>query len=208
MDSLLTLGDTDRRGLARTIHDGVGNDLSLAIRYLDLHDAYRETDPALAREKICAVRNTLHEVLLTIRRLASDLRLEPPVPNIGDALRAFLGTFDASGVVVGVRVEGDEATVPGTIRSELFIILREALRNAMAHSGARQVTAAVRIGRDSLYAAVEDDGIGIACDTAGGSGMASMRERAELLGGTFAVSGYFPLGTRIELHIPLPVRSA
>jgi signal transduction histidine kinase len=201
----------DRRRLARCIHDNVGNDLSLAIRYLDLHDAYRETDPGLASAKLSAARTTLHDVLEAIRKLATDLRLEPPVADMGQALAAFLRTFDTSHMVTGVQVDGDEARIPATIRKELFIIAREALRNAMAHARARQVTATIRIAADSIYTEIRDDGVGIGPvsdpATARGNGVALMRERAELLGGKLAVSSHRSHGTRVVIQIPLPGHS-
>jgi signal transduction histidine kinase len=199
---------SDRLRLARRIHDEVGNDLSLAIRYLDLHDAYQATDPGRAGDRVSAARHTLRRVLEAVRLPASALRLEPPVVNIGLALSSFLRAFEASDVVLGIRVDADEAKIPENIRNELFIIVREALKNAITHARAHQVRATVSIVAGSIEAKIEDDGVGIRASGDHpqplGDGMTSMRERTELLGGRFSVSVGSLAGSRIEICIPLP----
>lgn len=199
---------SDRLRLARRIHDEVGNDLTLAIRYLDLHDAYQATDPGRAGDRVSAARHTLRRVLEAVRLPASALRLEPPVVNIGLALRSFLRAFEVSDVVLGIRVDADEAKIPENIRNELFIIVREALKNAITHARAHQVRATVRIVAGSIEAEIEDDGVGIRAGGGHpqppGDGMTSMRERTELLGGRFSMSAGSLTGSRIEIRIPLP----
>jgi signal transduction histidine kinase len=109
---------------------------------------------------------------------------------------------------VRLHVSGDEAWAPPAVLDEVFLILREALRNALTHAAPQLVLIGVEICARELTAWVMDDGRGFsppaATQTASGSGLASMRERAALVGGRLVVSSMPGHGTRVELHVPIP----
>ena len=108
------------------------------------------------------------------------------------------------GVERAVSVEGDEALVPPHVREQLFVILREGVRNAVSHSGCGRIDVGVRVCPEEVVGYVEDDGRGIAEEDAStGGGTRSMKERAELLGGTFELSSHPGVGTTIRASIPI-----
>jgi len=86
----------------------------------------------------------------------------------------------------------------------LFVILREDVRNAVSHSGAGRVDVRVHVCPEEVAGHVEDDGRGFAEEDGGyaGGGTRSMRERAELVGGTFKLSTGPGVGTTIRASIP------
>src|SRR5918995_171058 len=102
-------------------------------------------------------------------------------------------------------VEGDEALVPPHAREQLFVILREGVRNAVSHSMASRLDVGVCISSEVVVGYVEDDGRGFAEEDGGyaGGGVRSMRERAELVGSTFELSSGLGVGTSIKTVIPL-----
>jgi signal transduction histidine kinase len=91
------------------------------------------------------------------------------------------------------------------VREQLFVILREGVRNAVSHSGASRVDVGVRVCAGEVAGRVEDDGRGFAEEDGGyaGGGMRSMRERAELLGGALEVSSEPGAGTSVRVSMPL-----
>ena len=90
------------------------------------------------------------------------------------------------------------------MREELFVILREGVRNAVSHSGAGRVEVGVHVCPEEVVGHVEDDGRGFAEEEwATHGGVRSMRERAELVGGTFELSSGPGVGTTIRASIPL-----
>ena len=128
-----------------------------------------------------------------------------------EALADDLGTVAAPEVQASVTVRGDESLLAPPVRDELFLILREAVRNAAAHSGARRIAVELAVGGDLVTAVVEDDGRGLEAARArraGGTGLASMEERASLLGGTFGLSSSPGRGTRVEVAVPPPGSTA
>lgn len=108
-----------------------------------------------------------------------------------------------------VSVRGDEAHIaPQVVRDELFLILREGVRNAVTHSGAETIKVEVDITESRVKATVEDDGRGFEPGEevyrAGGTGLASMKERTALLGGNISLVSVPGEGTRVEIFLPLP----
>jgi signal transduction histidine kinase len=101
--------------------------------------------------------------------------------------------------------------LPARTRAHLFRIFQEMLANAQRHAGATRVDVSLHRDRGRLVLQVSDDGRGFeppAHDAAGeagdGMGLETMRERAELLGGTFTVESEPARGTAVTVEIPLP----
>ncbi|HEY0932687.1 MAG TPA: ATP-binding protein [Trebonia sp.] len=193
----------ERRRIARDLHDRVGEALSVGIRRLDLLEmaglAERPDQARIARE-------ALVEVMRRIRVVTSDLR-EPPVQSLEKALIGYLESVRAD-AEVRVRISGDEVWAPPAVLDEVFLIVREAVRNALKHGDPRLVLIGVELSSRELTAWVIDDGggfdpAGVTGRAAAGTGLASMRERASLMGGRLMVSSMPRYGTRIELHVPL-----
>jgi signal transduction histidine kinase len=94
------------------------------------------------------------------------------------------------------------------VHAETFLIVREALSNAIRHAGAKSVIVNLEYERQSLRLTVRDDGAGIdeAIVREGGRpghwGLQGMRERAEKLRATFSVRRRVEGGTEVELSIP------
>lgn len=194
----------DRRHLARELHDFVGANVSLAQRHLELHRLYREREHPAAEHELAAAQEVLHEVLDGTRRLLRDLRAQPAVADLRQALEAFVAAT-APSARVDVQVSGCQSYLGPAEHDEIHLICREGLRNAITHGHATQVRVRIVIGPDEVSALVDDDGIGFdpGRSRTGGHGLTGMRERAELLGGTFELASTPGRGTRTRVTIPL-----
>jgi signal transduction histidine kinase len=89
---------------------------------------------------------------------------------------------------------------------ETFLIVREAVRNALTHGFPQRVQVVVEIGIGELRAQVTDDGCGFEPSRTGsqGVGVASMRERTALMGGEFFITSQPGAGTCVKVRLPLP----
>lgn len=200
----------ERCRLARELHDWVGNGVSLALRQLDLYAISQAREDPAADRNLVEARQTLQELLGDVRRLVSGLREPRRITSLPAALEDFVARANLLAVPTTVQVRGDEARLPARVRDELFLVVREALRNAFAHGQAGQVDVAIEITMTCVRVRVEDDGVGFDTRRAGsrGGGMASMRERIGLLGGSITVAARRPSGTRVDLVIGLPGKDA
>lgn len=197
----------ERRLLARELHDRVGTHLSIAQRQLELCEMTQEKEPAEAAQHVATAHEALVGAMRDIRDLNANLRLTEPVESLLTALRDFLSSVAPNGVATEVVVNGDESWVPPTALDEIFLVIREALRNALTHGAPDNVLVRVNIAPHELWATVEDDGTGFSPElstaAADGTGLPSMRERVALLGGELTLASSPGNGTRVILLIPL-----
>lgn len=197
----------ERRRISRELHDRVAHSMGVVHQSLELYRAFKDHDGEAAEAKIELARNLAKNALDSTRDLSMALRDSEVEEGLGPALSKLLGTIIPPEVRYAVSVEGDESLVPPRARDQLFLILREAVRNAALHSGARQIAVELDVSSQRALGRVEDDGRGLDPEAAGNGatgGLRSMRERASLLGGTLALKpGAGDHGTRVEVVVPL-----
>lgn len=88
----------------------------------------------------------------------------------------------------------------------MFLVVREAVRNAVSHSGASIVRVELGITANKIIGIIKDNGVGFDPEEAGRGdrgGLAYMKERAQLLEGSCVVSSVPGKGTRTEVVLPL-----
>lgn len=193
----------ERRRIARELHDRIGNGLSDAHNRLDL------IPPEDADGNAQAAHQAVLESLESLRVVTSDLRLSSSLKSLEKALLRYVESVRRDGVTLHLRVNGDEAWAPPPVRDEVFLIVREAIRNALNHADPSIVLVGVDIAPHELRAIVENNGAGFdlrPTDGPDGTGLVSMRERAALIGGRLLISSEPDQGTLVELITPLPER--
>lgn len=185
----------ERLRFARDMHDVVGQGLAMIVLKSEL--ASRQL-PADADD---SVRQELQEIVGVARKSLNDVReavsgyRQTTLPGEISSARAALRTAG-----IAFAVSDDMGTVPPETDAVLAWCLREAVTNVVKHSGAARCD--LRLARDNgqVTMSVNDDGRG-AMDFRGGSGMAGMRERVALAGGTFEVQNNG--GVRLLVKVPL-----
>ena len=205
---LLSAQEIERKRIAGELHDSVGQHLT-AIKFgvetsLRLMAKGKETAVAERLEMLLPiVQNTLKEV----RRISKDLRPSllddlGILPTIDWFCREFNAIYTDITVEREIDVREDEIPVP--LKIIVFRIIQEALNNVAKHSGARFVRISLLSIENQIRLQVQDDGRGIDFerDLAGkgcevGLGLASMKERTELSGGSFVVKSFPRGGTTI-----------
>ncbi|MFJ5099131.1 MULTISPECIES: sensor histidine kinase [unclassified Streptomyces] len=195
----------EQRRISRELHDDVADGVTAAREALEECDG--QLDPVTAG-RITAARDALRGTDTRLRDLVGGVRERSVVPPLDVALREFLAGSAPDGVQVTVKVTGDEGLLPDVRRRDLYLTVREALRNSFTHSRARRVKVSVRSTRWWAYASVEDDGRGFDVDRVlrpghRHQGFRSMAERMEDAGGRLTVSSSQGHGTQVEAHLPL-----
>jgi signal transduction histidine kinase len=199
----------ERRRLARELHDRVGHGMALALQNLDLHRHYLSRDPLMARAKLDLAAAAIGEAMQTIQQLSSELRRSVSDRGIGHALRTYLGHHVPSTVRTLLDVPDRVEALSPEVSEELYLILREAVHNAVRHARATELRVHLRINADKVDAAVSDNGTGFdqhAATAASLGGLTSMRERAALLRGSLRLTSVLGLGTTVSVAVPLTGR--
>lgn len=200
----------ERRRIGRELHDRVAHSIMVVFRSLELHEMYKAQESTKAQEKLEFAKKMAQEALKSARYLSSELRQSSAEEGLEVALSEHLRIIVPPSIDARVSTEGDESLIVPEVRDELFLVLREAVRNAVTHARARKIRIKLCTAKDKLKASVEDDGRGFDPDEAKGSGngtgLVSMRERVALLGGALNLLSTSEDGTRVEVSVPLPRR--
>lgn len=192
-DQTRTAIDKERRRLARELHDGLAQELTL-IRISAQPLAAAVDDPAPA-EIVAAAERAEAEVRSTIDALTLDVR----APLGREVLRVARDTAVIRGLDVRIRRLDDGVIDPAT-RHEVLRIVREAVTNAGRHADADEVEVALEHDHGRWRLTVTDDGRGFVPEEAPrGFGLTSMRDRARMLPGTFTIRSVEGRGTTVEV---------
>ncbi|WP_181010380.1 sensor histidine kinase [Streptomyces sp. SM14] len=194
----------ERRRMARDLHDRVLHGIGLAIQGLDLHRYQTRHAQAPGRSRLDTAIDLLRQVAQTLQQFSVELRRSVEAGGLERALRAYLAAHVEPCVAVAVRTRGNLASLPADVSEEIYLIMREAARNAVRHGGPSRLEIDIEVSDRTLRATLTDDGQGfvpVAAPLTGG--LSSMRERATALNGRLTASSAPGAGTRVEVRIPL-----
>jgi signal transduction histidine kinase len=210
---LMEAQETERRHIARELHDEIGQALT-AVK-INLQDVERSSPPSPAplQDSISIVEVALQQV----RNLSLDLR-----PSILDdlglvaALRWYVDRFSQrTGVSTKFSSDLDLTLLSPRIETACFRIVQEALTNVMRHAQAQRLTVELCQQPETLHLLICDNGIGFDVQAAreratrGNSlGLLGMEERALLVGGHFTITSTPNQETRIEVAFPMVAYSS
>lgn len=201
--------EKERLRISRELHDRVGYALILALRQIEIAEMSLGTDAGRISRSLELALDRVSDAADVTRQLLAGLRLGSTAAPLAESLKAEIGELSAATVNSEVVVRGDETWVPDEVRGEVFLILREAIRNALFHSDPQQLVVGVDVAPDELRATVEDDGRGFdlpsgaSVPASRGTGIRSMHERAAGLGGRLRIWTAPDRGTRLELIVGL-----
>lgn len=202
----VTAREEERRRLRHDLHDGLGPVLAaLALHAETARDLIR-SDPPAATALLDRLVPRLNGAVDDVRALVHDLR-PPTLDELGlaGALRELASRFADRKRAVTATV-GQLGPLPAAVELAAYRIAAEALANSVRHGNPSRVEVVAAIeesdGR-TLRVVVEDDGRGIRTPFRPGVGLASMRRRAEDLGGRCVVGPTGRGGTRVVASLPL-----
>jgi signal transduction histidine kinase len=199
--------EEERQRISRELHDDLGQALTthlLALRNLQ-EDLSLPVEVMF--ERLQGLYDQSYEILVKIRRLARDLR--PPVLDalgLRVAMQTYCTEFTRR-THLPVIFEADESIpeLPDTYNITLYRTLQEALTNVVKHAKASQVWVDLSAEDEMVNLTVQDNGIGISQEKSGsnGIGLAGLRERITIAGGTLNISSTPKRGTVLSAQFPL-----
>ena len=206
-ESLVTAREEERRRLRHDLHDGLGPELAGMALQLDSLIGQLDGQSAVA-ERAQVLRDRMRQAVTEVRRVVDNLR-PPAIDELGliEALHQHLAVYAPApaaqtGVSVRVSADGPLPALPAAVEVAAYRISAEAVANAVRHARATACTVNISASPGRLVIAIADNGTGIDPEAVPGVGLQSMRDRADELGGEFAVSTG-PAGTTIRGWLPL-----
>jgi two-component system sensor histidine kinase UhpB len=131
----------------------------------------------------------------------------PDEGSFSELLNRYVDDFsDAFGLPADFFCEVDLPPLEPAVQAELMRIAQESLNNARRHSGAQLIRVEVGMENNQLRLAIIDNGRGfdMRAIRKGAFGLASMRERALLIGGQLEIKSRPEHGTRVSIVLPVP----
>ena len=201
---LISTQESTLRHISRELHDEFGQVLT-ALGSMLARAGKHAPEGSLLREDLKEVQEIAQSTLNNIRTLSQALH---PVlldeAGLESTLDWYIPTVGRqTGLALHYEKTGQSFPVETSAGVHIYRVLQEALNNVSRHSGATDAWIWLRYSPDSLELEVEDHGTGFAPEKMQrGIGLVAMRERAELVGGTLAISPRPQGGTRVRLQIP------
>jgi signal transduction histidine kinase len=197
--------ELERRRLARELHDETGQALTSIL--LGLKGIRAAGTDAEAAEAEAQLRELIVQALQDVRSLAVELR-PTALDDFGlvAALERLTATFsERSGVATVVEANLGDERLPAEVETVLYRLVQEALTNVVKHAAAGNVSIVLTRRDGGVGAVVEDDGRGFAAGDVreDALGIAGMRERLVLLGGSLTVESSPARGTALVAYVPL-----
>lgn len=202
----LTIAE-ERLRMARDLHDGLGHHLTALSIQLQAAEKLVRANPDLAAESIHNARGEVQAALKEVRQSVAALR-ETPVDmmNLPKAVAHLLEeTAQRSGLQAQFTQVGETVALSPAAAMTVFRAAQEGLTNVSKHSqGAARVDVELRYSAGAVHLCVENDGDPIP-DAAEGSGfgLAGLRERANLLGGSLECGPRPQGGFRLAILLPV-----
>jgi signal transduction histidine kinase len=205
--------EQERLAIARDLHDVLAHTITVVSLQSDVaREALGDADTPAVRAALAAIRaasgeatSELRSTVALLRRPADDTFRVPTVSvqHVDRLVRAM----GESGLPVVVRVEGEPRPLPAVVDTTAYRIVQESLTNALRHAAASRVDVILHYRHDRLDIQVTDNGRGSDGD-ATGHGLAGMRERVELIGGTLTMrsvtdKGSDDKGSKVSASLPL-----
>ncbi len=199
IQELSVLADKDR--IARDLHDHVIQRLFAVGLSLQRTVDGARSDEVQQRLSNCV--DDLQEVIQEIRTVILDLHGgSSGITRLRQRIDEAVAAFSEAGLRTSVTYVGPLSVVDATLADHAEAVVRQALSNAVRHSGATAVSVALVVD-DDLSIDVTDNGRGIEADATGG-GLADLARRADDAGGSFAVHGVAGGGSRLQWRVSLP----
>jgi PAS domain S-box-containing protein len=198
---LIEAQEQERARIARDLHDDILQ--RLALLAIDI-DRMAQT-PDHIPNRLPELRAQVDEIATEIRALSNDLH-SSNLEYLGgvSGIRSWCLDF-AKRQKMQVAFNSDVQTaLPRAIGIALFRIAQEALHNALKHSGADRVTVSLVEQSNEVTLLIQDSGRGFKVERVHrGIGLASMGERAQLIGGSLNIDSEPERGTSIHVRVPL-----
>lgn len=206
VEMLINAQEAERQRLSRQMHDGPAQALSNFILQTEIAMRLLDVDPIQARDELGNLKVSAMGTFQKVRNFIFELR-PMMLDDLGliPTIRRYADTFkEQTGLEVNVTISGSERRLESYLEVMVFRAIQELLGNVARHSQATLIKVNVDLTDDLIRVGVDDNGKGFDIDSIQGQnlGLKLIRERTEMLGGTFEVDSATGKGTRVMFSLP------
>lgn len=203
--------ELERQRLSRQMHDGPAQSLTNFILQAEICQRLFDTDAARARVELTNLKSAATGTFQKVRDFIFELR-PMMLDDLGlvPTLRRYVDQFaEKSSIPTTLTVTGTERRMAPYTEVTMFRVLQELLTNARAHAQPSRIQISLDMGQVKIHGVCDDDGSGFDVDEAlSGAqarktiGLATMKERVEMLNGNLHIESGIGRGTRVTIELP------
>ena len=207
IEMVVNAQEAERQRLSRQMHDGPAQALSNFILQTEIAMRLLDVDATQAKEELGNLKASAMGTFQKVRNFIFELR-PMMLDDLGlvPTIRKYVDAFkEQTGLETSLTITGTERRLESYLEVMIFRAIQELLGNAAHHSQASVVKVALDIGNEMIRVSVDDNGKGFDSESVlnGNSlGLKLIRERSDLLGGTFDIDSAVGKGSRISFSIP------
>ena len=197
----------ERTRIARELHDVVAHNVTVMVIQAQAAREHAERGTQVERA-LETIEGTGQEALTEMRRLLGLLRADDdelslaPQPSLRH-LDRLAESVRRAGLPVEVEVRGEPVPLPAGVDLSAYRIVQEALTNALKHAGPARARVVVAYEPGELLLDIADDGSAGATGNGSGHGLAGMRERVRVYGGSVKSGSRPEGGYSVSVRLPL-----
>lgn len=195
--------DEERHRVARDLHDGIQQSLTVLRMGLGMAQDQSQRDPVAAARRFEEIGGELDRIIEQLREVSQDLY--PSIltdRGLTLALRSYAGR-----IPLAMKVTSEPDPLPRLepeVESSAYFLLSEAVTNALKHAHAKELVIALRLGDGWLEVSIADDGRGFPPDgETAGRGLTHMRDRVRSFAGELSIAAAPGRGTAIRATFPV-----
>lgn len=207
IEMVINAQEAERQRLSRQMHDGPAQAMSNFILQTEIAMRLLDADAKQAKEELGSLKTAALGTFQKVRNFIFELR-PMMLDDLGliPTIRKYVDAFkEQTSMDVTLMVTGTERRLEPYLEVMIFRAIQELLGNAARHSQAAAVKVQVDMGNEVVRVNVDDNGRGFDAEAGQGSkslGLRLIRERAEMLGGSFSVDTAVGKGARIVFTVP------
>ncbi|MFA5205223.1 MAG: sensor histidine kinase [Lentisphaeria bacterium] len=210
---ILLAQEEERKHISRELHDEISQILTGINVRLAALKLEASTNTGNLKKKIVTTQRLVEKSVEAVHRFARELR--PAMLDDLGLIPALLAYMKEFGKRTGLRIRFSSVTadkiaaLDSLKRTVLYRVAQEALTNITKHAHANLVKVSIRVQEDRICMEINDNGTAFDVTRTLGArrrnclGITGMRERVEIVGGTFAITSVADKGTTVEVQIPL-----
>ncbi len=207
IEGIIQAQESERQRLSRQMHDGPAQALSNFILQTEIAMRLMDVDAAQAREELNSLKASAMSTFQKVRNFIFELR-PMMLDDLGlvPTIKRYADTFkEQTSMEIAVTVSGQERRMESYIEVMIFRALQELLGNASRHSQATMIKIMIDMSEASVKMTVDDNGKGFnteILEQGNSLGLNLIRDRVEMLGGSFELDSVIGKGTRVTFVIP------
>jgi len=198
----------ERNRLAREIHDSLGHYMTVVNVQLEKAIAFRDTNPAEADQAIKDAKHLASEALNDVRQSVSALRTTPEKFSLTESLDTLVKHMENDRLTIDLEIGGNENDFSRQSLVTLYRTAQEGLTNIQKHAHATHITIRIKLEDQEASLSIIDNGQGFNPATLNDQrmeshyGLQGIKERLELVRGSFTVESIPNEGTSVLVTVP------